>query len=224
MKLSIIIPTLNEADTISETLSTLQRQRNNDIELIVADGGSADRTVALARTCANIVVTSAPGRARQMNHGAAVARGDVLLFLHADTHLPDKFVDAIDHGLAEGGHHWGYFDISLSGHQPSFRVIETLINVRTGITGIAGGDQALFVYREVFEKIGGFPDIRLMEDIALSRRLRRLSRPARIRQRATTSSRRWQEHGITRTIVLMWYLRLAYYCGADPDRLWRHYY
>jgi rSAM/selenodomain-associated transferase 2 len=223
MKLSIIIPTLNEADGIAETLSALTRQTRASVEIIVADGGSVDRTPALARPYADTIVTDSPGRAAQMNRGAAVAGGDVLLFLHADTRLPDHFVDAIEAGLAGGGHDWGYFDIELSGRQWIFRVIETLINVRTGLTAIASGDQALFMRRDCFVRLGGFPDIKLMEDIALSRRLKRLSRPARIRQRATTSSRRWQERGIARTIVTMWCLRLAYYCGADPDRLARHY-
>ena len=223
MKLSIIIPTLNEEAVIGDTLSSLVSRRNKDIEIVISDGGSADRTVALCHTVTDVIVQGPQGRARQMNRGAAAASGDVLLFLHADTRLPDDFISAIEHALLADDTVWGYFDISLSGQRRSFRIIEGMINLRTAITAIASGDQALFVTRQVFEKLGGYPDIKLMEDIAFSRQLKRLSRPARIRQRATTSSRRWQENGIARTVLLMWYLRLAYYCGVDPDRLWQRY-
>jgi len=223
MKLSIIIPTLNEAAVIAETLSSLKAQLNSDAEIIIADGGSEDRTVALSRPFTDIVIHSPPGRARQMNAGALAAKGDVLLFLHADTRPPDDFISAIEQALFTDETVWGYFDIRLSGDRQCFRIIEKMINMRTAITAIASGDQALFVTRQAFENLGGFPDIKLMEDIAFSRRLKRMSRPARIRQRATTSSRRWQENGVGRTILLMWYLRLAYYFGIDPDRLWQRY-
>lgn len=223
MKLSIIIPTINEAADIVNTLSNLRRHKDDDIEIIIADGGSNDRTVALSRPFIDNLVQSLPGRARQMNAGAMMAKGDVLLFLHADTRLPDDFISAIEDALLPDETVWGYFDISLSGRRQSFRIIERMINMRTAITDVASGDQALFVTRRTFEKLGGYPDIRLMEDIAFSRQLKRLSRPARIRQKAITSSRRWQEYGVTRTVLLMWSLRLAYYCGVDPDRLWQRY-
>ena len=223
MKLSIIIPTLNEAAGIRNTLSNLRLQLNNEAEIIIADGGSDDQTITLARPFTDIIVQGPPGRARQMNNGAAAASGDVLLFLHADTRLPDDFVSRIEQALIPDEKVWGYFDISLSGRRYSFRIIERMINIRTAITAIASGDQALFVSHKYFARIGGYPEINLMEDIAFCRCLKDLSRPARIRQPATTSSRRWQEYGVARTILLMWYLRLAYYCGVDPDRLWRHY-
>jgi rSAM/selenodomain-associated transferase 2 len=223
-RLSIIIPTLNEAAAIVPTLTGLQALRAAGHEVIVMDGGSTDATCSLAAPFADQLLHSERGRARQMNCGAAAARGEVLVFLHADTLLPEGADRVIRTGLAQTGARWGRFDVHLSGSHPLLRVVETLMNGRSRLTGIATGDQAIFVRRDVFEQAGGFPDIPLMEDIAISRILRRFSRPLCVRERVITSSRRWERRGIVRTVLLMWWLRLAYAFGVDPQRLVRRYY
>lgn len=223
MRLSIIIPTLNEAAAITATLAPLQALRQAQHEVIVVDGGSDDATAAIAATAADRVVTAARGRARQMNAGAALAAREVLLFLHADTALPADCAELIIAGMRRTRRRWGRFDVRLSGAPPLLRVIETAMNLRSRISGIATGDQAIFVERALFEQVGGFPDQPLMEDIALSRLLKRRGRPLCLRARVVTSSRRWETRGIVRTVLLMWRLRLAYFCGADPRRLARHY-
>jgi len=223
MKLSIIIPTLNEERHIVATLAALTVIRKAGHEVIVSDGESHDRTQELAQGHVDKIISGSKGRARQMNRGAARAGGDILVFLHADTRLPDNAAQYIRQACSGGQKVWGYFDIALDARGWPFRVIETMINFRTGLTDTASGDQALFIRRDVFEQIAGFPDIELMEDLAMSRHLKRLSSPARIRQRVTSSSRRWQHQGVVRTILLMWLLRLAYYCGTDPRRLSRYY-
>lgn len=157
-----------------------------------------------------------------MNAGARTARGDVLLFLHADTRLPADALQAIEAGVA-GGARWGYFGLAIAGRHPLLPVVAALATLRARMTGIATGDQAIFVTRALFEEAGGFPDIPLMEDIALSRRLRRIARPARLRARAVTSGRRWERNGVVSTIMLMWRLRLLYRLGAPPARLARRY-
>lgn len=223
MHLSVVIPTLDEARGIEETLGATQPLRARGHEVIVADGGSEDGTAELARHLADRVIEAPRGRARQMNAGARVARGDILLFLHADTRLPEAADDLILQGLEKTGRSWGRFDVRLSGRHPPLRVVERLISSRSRITGMATGDQAIFVRRDWFEAAGGYPDIPLMEDLALSRTLKRRGRPLCLWQRVTTSSRRWEEKGILRTILLMWRLRLAYYLGADPHDLARLY-
>lgn len=223
MRLSIIIPTLNEAAAIAATLAPLQALRHAQHEVIVVDGGSDDATAAIAATAADRVVTAARGRARQMNAGAALATREALLFLHADTALPADCAELIGAGMRRTRRRWGRFDVRLSGAPPLLRVIETAMNLRSRVSGIATGDQAMFVERALFEQVGGFPDQPLMEDIALSRLLKRRGRPLCLRARVVTSSRRWETRGIVRTVLLMWRLRLAYFCGADPRRLARHY-
>jgi rSAM/selenodomain-associated transferase 2 len=218
-RLSIIIPTLNEAAAIGDTLAALQPLRARGCEVIVADGGSTDATVALARPLADAVVTSEAGRARQQNAGAAAARGEVLLFLHADTRLPPDADVSIFDELRRTGRGWGRFDVRLTGRHPVLRLIERMMNLRSRLTGIATGDQAIFVRREPFRAVGGFPEIPLMEDVALSMALKRLGPPLSLREPVTTSSRRWEEHGVYRTMVLMWRLRAEYWLGADPARL-----
>lgn len=224
MKLSIIVPTWNEASAIAGTLSALQPLRGAGHELIVADGQSQDATVALARPLVDRILVSACGRARQMNAGAAQASGEVLLFLHADTRLPAGADVLVRHALERSGRAWGRFDVRLSGTQPLLRLVERMMNLRSRLTGIATGDQALFVRHDLFQAVGGFPDIPLMEDIALSTRLKRHGRPACLHEAVVTSSRRWQQQGILRTILLMWRLRLAFALGADPHRLVNRYY
>ena len=220
--LSIVIPTWNEAETIADTLAALSPLREAGVELLVVDGGSDDGTPARCRDRVDRVLHAPLGRARQMNVGAAASRGEVLLFLHADTRLPDNAVESIATTMAAGAA-WGRFDVQISGRSRMLPVIAALMNRRSRWTGIATGDQAIFVRRAVFEGIGGFPDQPLMEDIELSTRLRRHHRPVCLRARVVTSGRRWDRHGVWRTIVLMWSLRLRYWLGAPADGLARTY-
>lgn len=220
---SVIVPALNEASTIAATLAPLQEARAFGHEIIVVDGGSTDGTPEHAGPLADHVVRSPAGRARQMNAGADVATGDVLWFLHADTLAPNGATESITAALSDDRRCWGRFDVRLSGARWPFRVIETTMNLRSCLTQIATGDQGIFVTREAFEAVGGFPDIPLMEDIELSKRLRRRSPPACLRTRLVTSSRRWEQNGILRTVLLMWRLRLAYFLGASPAHLAERY-
>jgi rSAM/selenodomain-associated transferase 2 len=223
VSLSIIIPALNEAEGIVATLDSLQPLRKRGVEIIVADGGSNDDTPALARERADLVLTAPPGRARQMNAGAAAARGEILCFLHADSRLPEGADGLIVEGLARSRRSWGRFDVAIAGTHPMLRVIGWMMNRRSRLTGIATGDQGLFLTRSLFEAAGRFPEIALMEDIAFTRQLKRYSPPLCIAHRLTTSGRRWESHGLWRTVLLMWRLRLAYWLGADPDRLAQRY-
>ena len=217
-RLSIIIPVLNEEAGIAATLQGLSELRGRGAEVIVVDGGSRDRTVALARPLCDGLIAAPRGRAAQMNAGASAAQGDVLLFLHADTRLPEDADRLVLDGLATG-RPWGRFDVRIDGRHPLFPVIAATMNLRSRLTGIATGDQAIFVERSAFAAIGGFPDIALMEDIVLSRRLKRLGRPLCLKAQALTSGRRWEKHGVVRTILTMWRLRLAFFLGVAPAKL-----
>ena len=221
--LSIILPVLDEADIIADALAALAPLRQRGAEVIVVDGGSRDGTVDLARPAADRVIASPRGRAAQMNAGAALARGAVLLFLHADTRLPGNADALVLAGLERSGRAWGRFDIAMAGRSPLLAIVAAAINFRSRLTRIATGDQAIFVSRDVFAAVGGFPDIALMEDVALSRALKRISRPVCVAAKVTTSGRRWEQHGVLRTVVLMWRLRLAYFLGAEPATLARRY-
>jgi rSAM/selenodomain-associated transferase 2 len=222
VRLSVIVPCRDEAEGIVAALDALQPLRRDGHEVIVVDA-SEDATANRARPLADRVLRAPRGRARQMNRGAALARGDVLLFLHADTRLPPAGDRAISEGLAGSGRAWGRFDVRLSGRRPALRVVEAFMNARSRLTGIATGDQAIFVTRDAFRAVGGYPEIPLMEDIALSKALGRLGRPLCLRDRVTTSSRRWERDGVVRTVLLMWSLRLRYFLGADPADLARRY-
>ncbi len=219
--LSVIVPALNEAAQIGACLEALQPLRGAGHELIVVDGGSDDATAALARSAADLVLSAPRGRAAQMNAGARRARGEVLLFLHVDTHLPPKADALLLAALAERS--WGRFDVEIASHRSLLRLVAAMMNLRSRLTGIATGDQAIFVRRALFEKLGGYATIPLMEDVELSRRLRRVSAPVCLRARVRTSARRWESRGVLRTIVLMWWLRLAFWLGADPARLVERY-
>ncbi len=221
-KISIIIPALNEAEVIEPTLLSLQTLRQNGHEVILADGGSKDNTTTLATPYVDSIVYAPTGRALQMNQGVKNATGDILLFLHADTTLPKHADQLIINALQEN--RWGRFDIQLSGSAWLFRVIEYCINLRSRITGIATGDQAIFVSHELFETIDGYPDIELMEDIALCRALRKKHRPICLPQKVISSSRYWEQHGIVQSVVKMWGLRLAYFLGVKPNHLKNLYY
>jgi len=217
--LSIIIPCLNEGEGIAGTLAALAPLRARGTEVIVADGGSSDGTPERAAPFADLVITAPQGRASQMNAGAARARGEILLFLHADTLLPESADALIVEGLQRTRRGWGRFDVAIAGRHPLLRVVEQLMNLRSRLTGIATGDQGIFVTRSLFTAAGGYPEIALMEDVALSKQLKRFGPPLCLRHRLTTSGRRWEKRGVLRTIVLMWCLRLAYWLGADPGKL-----
>lgn len=224
MRLSIVIPVLNEADGIVRFLDVLQPIRRAGHEVIVIDGGSGDDTVQRAVSLADHVIQSPRGRARQMNAGAAAASGDVILFLHADSLLPKHCAAAIAEGIRLSGRRWGRFSVTLTGDRFLFRLVEWFMNTRSRLTGIATGDQGIFVERKLFESIGGFPPLPLMEDIALCTRLKRVERPICLTAAIKTSSRRWERYGAWRTIWLMWRLRFAYWRGADPSALAKIYY
>jgi rSAM/selenodomain-associated transferase 2 len=222
-KLSIIVPVLDEGEAIAAMLDGLADLRALGVEVIVVDGGSRDATVQRARLRADRVMRSARGRALQMNAGAAGASGNVLLFLHADTRLPKDAEHLVLNGLDRSGRAWGRFDARIDGRHPLLPVVAWLMSIRSRITGIATGDQAIFVRRDAFRAAGGFPAIPLMEDIALSKRLKRVSRPLCLRECVVTSGRRWEKNGIFPTIFLMWRLRLAFFLGADPEKLAHRY-
>jgi len=222
--LSIVVPALDEAANLARLLPHLSA-RCPGAEVIVVDGGSRDASAeVVARHPAARFVESPRGRARQMNAGARVARGDVLLFLHADSLLPEDAEGAIRRALEAAGVVGGRFDVRFSSSRWPFRMIAALMNRRSRLTRISTGDQGIFVRRTAFDALGGYPDIPLMEDIEFSARLKRLGAIACLASRITTSSRKWEREGILRTILLMWTLRLLYSCGVDPGRLHRWYY
>lgn len=222
--LSLIIPTLNEAAGIEAALARLQPLRARGHQVIVADGGSEDGTADLARPLADRVVSTRRGRAQQMNAGAQEAHGDVLLFLHADTRLPDAADRLILERLGNSGLAWGRFDVRIDGRHALLEIVAWFMNCRSRLTSVCTGDQSIFVHRALFGRVGGYPPIELMEDIALSKLLRRHSRPLRVAHKALTSGRRWEARGVWRTVLLMWWLRLRYFLGASPARLQRAYY
>ncbi|MEO5364535.1 MAG: TIGR04283 family arsenosugar biosynthesis glycosyltransferase [Magnetococcus sp. DMHC-8] len=224
MLLSIIIPVLNEAGHLSAWLTHLVALRADGAEIIVVDGGSQDDSALIACQWGARVVRCEPGRARQMNAGANLAQGDILLFLHADTWLPPACKTAtLAARLSASRRVWGRFDVAIQGPPALLRLVAWLMNHRSRLTGIATGDQAIFVFRQTFVQIGGFPDQPLMEDIALSKRLLTLSPPLCLAERVITSGRRWETRGVWRTILLMWWLRWAYWRGTPVDQLAKSY-
>ena len=218
------MPTLNEAANLERLLPDL-RERCREAEVILVDGGSADATCQGAARFPRVTLVAGPrGRARQMNAGARMARGDTLLFLHADTRLPDGALPVIAAALDDARVVGGRFDVSFDSRRAVFRVIAFFMNVRSRWSGISTGDQAIFVRRNVFEAMGGYPDIALMEDIGFCRRLKRRGRLTALRARVTTSARKWEREGAFRTMALMWGLRFLYMVGVSPDRLHGWYY
>jgi rSAM/selenodomain-associated transferase 2 len=222
-RLSIVMPALNEAANIVGALERLQPLRARGHEVIVVDGGSEDGTVKLAQPLADRVLETPRGRARQMNAGAEHASGDVLLFLHADTRLPEDADRLIAERLPGTALAWGRFDVVIEGRPLMLKVIAAAMNLRSRVTGVCTGDQGIFVHRELFQRIGGYPPIELMEDIALTGMLRRRARPICLAPRVITSGRRWERRGVWRTMALMWWLRLRYFFGASPAHLRRLY-
>lgn len=217
-RLTVIVPALNEAAGIERCLRALSPLRASGHEVIVADGGSTDGTARRAAPLADRVIQAPRGRAAQMNAGAAAASGDALLFLHADSILPPEAERAVLAALAS--HAWGRFDVAIDSRDARLAVVAFCMNWRSRLSGIATGDQAIFVRRAAF---AGFPRIALMEDVAFSKQMKRVSPPACLRARVRTSARRWERHGVLRTVFLMWRLRLSYWLGADPDELARRY-
>ena len=221
---SLIVPVLDEAPEIQLRLTALQELRQQGHELIVVDGGSSDGTAALALPLADQVLTAPAGRARQMNAGAAVATGEWLLFLHLDTQLPAAAMALLSTGIPASGREWGWFDVRLGNTAWPYRVIAWHMNRRARLTRVCTGDQALFVRRSVFQELGCFPDLPLMEDVAFSKSLRRHGQPLVVSAPVTTSARRWEQHGLVSTVLLMWRLRLLYWLGVSPNRLVTYYY
>jgi len=219
--IAIIVPVLNEAAVLPALIRRLQAIPG--IQAVFVDGGSTDGSRQLLEEAGVRWMATAPGRARQMNAGARASRSDILMFLHADTVLEPRHVDAARRAMADAAVAGGRFDIRLSGPHPAFRLIERMINLRSRLSRISTGDQVMFVRRDVFDRLGGFPEQPLMEDVAFSRRLKREGKIACLGERVVTSSRRWQEHGILRTVLLMWWLRLRYWLGADPAALKKNY-
>ncbi|MBI3783386.1 MAG: TIGR04283 family arsenosugar biosynthesis glycosyltransferase [Deltaproteobacteria bacterium] len=221
MSLSVIVPVLNEAAGLANTLR--QARQPGVTEIIVVDGGSSDATLQVANQLADLVLTAPKGRATQMNAGAKRARGDIFLFLHGDTLLPDGFADAVIDVCSLPHVIGGRFDLRLEPSSPLLRLTASLINLRSRLSRIATGDQAIFARRQAFVALGGFATIPLMEDIDFCRRMKRNGRIACLRQQVVTSSRRWLDDGVVRTILLMWSLRFLYFCGVAPETLKRAY-
>lgn len=218
MNISIIIPVLNEEANLSRLSADLQSLRQQGHEVIIADGGSVDNSLAIAYETTDMVVVSGAGRALQMNSGADIATGEVLLFLHADTQLPDNAMQIIA-GLSQRNNYWGRFNVRLSSDKNVYRLIGYLMNLRSCLSSIATGDQAIFVERSLFDRVCGYPEIALMEDIEISKRLKKISRAVCLKQKVITSSRRWETKGVVATVLLMWKLRLYYFLGVSPDKL-----
>jgi rSAM/selenodomain-associated transferase 2 len=217
-ELCIVLPVLNEAPRLASRLDALQALRQRGARVIVVDGGSDDETLGIAQAHADVALVAPRGRASQMNAGAAACPADVFLFLHADTQLPEN-ADRLVRAALSGKKRWGRFDVRIASANPLLRLVACLMNLRSRWSGIATGDQAMFVRHDAFFDVGGFPDIPLMEDIALSSALKRESPPACLRAKVLTSARRWEQHGVLSTILLMWRLRAAYFFGADPAKL-----
>lgn len=236
---SIIIPVLNEADNLPLLFDNINRLSPIPQQVILVDGGSTDNSVVLAKQAieslkidSNLLVdwqnvASVAGRAQQMNTGAALATGEVLLFLHADTQLPMDAIESVFEAMKRA--EWGHFDVQIASRQPTLRLVSQMINWRSRLSGIATGDQAIFISQFLFEQIGGYPNQALMEDIELckqlkGKQLKGMAKPACLKSKVITSARRWQQHGTWRTIILMWHLRFDYWRGVSADNVKARYY
>jgi len=218
IRLCIVVPVLNEAPGLAARLAHLQLFRQRGAHVVVVDGGSSDETLDIARRHADLALLAPRGRAAQMNAGAAACPGDILLFLHADTLLPDRADQVLLHACT-GALAWGRFDVRITSDRPLLRMVAFLMNLRSRLTGIATGDQAIFMRQELFLLVGGFPELPLMEDISMCTLLKCIRPPICLRTKVQTSARRWEKYGAWRTIFLMWRLRAAYFFGADPAKL-----
>lgn len=225
MKISIIIPILNEEKNLPQLVSTLSKLTPQPNNIVIVDGGSDDDSVAVAQNSGLTIITAERGRASQQNTGAEYAiktyQPDLLLFLHADTQLPKNGLTLISEHFSDKDNHkfWGRFDVQLDSTHWLLKLVSFMINWRSRITGIATGDQAIFINANLFEQVNGFANIPLMEDVEICKRLRRLTKPICIKEKAITSARRWEKHGRVKTIVLMWRLRFEYWLGVSPDKL-----
>lgn len=219
MSISIIVPMLNESSQLPELLAHLLGYKKAGCEVILVDGGSTDQSAEQAEAIGFTVVRSEKGRAIQMNAGAKSACGDILLFLHADTRLPENADQVIARAFEDENAQWGRFNITITGQAMMLKVVAWFMNLRSRLSSIVTGDQAIFIRRELFEKLGGFPVQALMEDIEFSKRLKDISKPLALREKVLTSGRRWEQKGIWRTIFLMWSLRYAYWRGASAEAL-----
>jgi len=217
MKFSIIIPTLNEEQNIKSCLLALQHLRG-ECEIIIVDGDSGDSTQMIATPLADKVIISPKGRAIQMNNGARQAKGEILIFLHADTYLPKNALQLIQQKISND-QQWGRFDIQFIGNHPMYKVIAQMMNWRSRLTGIATGDQVIFVTSQIFELAGRYPEINLMEDIVLCKALKKINTPICLKDKVISSGRRWEHNGLNKTILLMWSIRLRYALGGDPKTL-----
>jgi rSAM/selenodomain-associated transferase 2 len=221
---SIIIPVLNEGQYLKCLLESIQCWRHEGHEIILVDGGSDNKNNVSLEFLVDKKLKAPPGRALQMNEGSRHAQHEILFFLHADSNLAGNSISAIIQGLQKSKNVWGRFNIKLSGSHWMLRIIEKMMNIRSRVTGIATGDQGIFVYRKVFNQINGYANIELMEDIEISKRLKKISQPVCLTSQITTSSRKWEQKGIVKTMVLMWFLRLAFFIGVSPRRLSSIYY
>jgi len=220
--IAIIVPVLNEAENLPALINQLSKLNQSEVEIIIVDGGSTDTTLKLLANM-NLSAISAPrGRANQMNAGALHSHANILMFLHADTELPANAVKAVEAAIKEGAF-WGRFNVRISGKHPMFKIIAMMMNWRSRLTGMVTGDQVIFIRRELFNAVDGFPEQPLMEDIEISKRLRKISRPACLPETVITSGRRWQKHGVWKTILLMWRLRFAYWRGVPASELAEYY-
>ena len=222
MKLSVVVPVINEEMNLSRMAGCLRSVIEHGHEVIIVDGGSTDNTLTIAYYISDTVIISKKGRALQMNSGASVASGDVLLFLHADTLLPENVAEIISDAYL-GENFWGRFDVRLSNKKYVYRLIECMMNMRSSLTSIVTGDQAMFFEKDLFHRIGGFPEIALMEDVEISKQLKKISKPVRLKSKVVTSSRRWETNGVVATVLLMWKLRLYYFFGVSPEKLSQMY-
>ena len=222
MKISVVVPVLNEEINLSRIASRLRSVREQGHEVIIVDGDSSDNTLTIAYEISDTVIISKKGRSLQMNSGASVASGDVVLFLHADTFLPENAAQIVADAFV-GENFWGRFDVRLSNQKYVYRLIEQMMNIRSSLTSIVTGDQAIFVEKSLFDRIGGFPEIALMEDIEISSQLKKISKPVRLKHKVVTSSRRWEANGVVATVLLMWKLRLYYFLGVSPEKLSQMY-
>jgi len=221
MRVSVIIPVLNEEKSIGSTIAALNALAPH--EVIVVDGGSGDRTCRISVEAGAKALMTGPGRARQMNRGALEATGDVLLFLHADTRLPTSALRDIAAALNDARYVGGRFDVELDSDRWLLKVVGFMISLRSRLSKVGTGDQAIFVRREMFAELGGFPDMPLMEDIAFCRMLKRAGEVACLKSKVVTSARRWETDGVWRTIFRMWTLKLLYLAGVPPARLKQFY-
>lgn len=222
MNIALIVPVLNEAESLTALIDQLSQLRQSVAKIVIVDGGSTDNTLEMLEDSDFKIVSAPKGRALQMNAGVLHSNADILVFLHADTKLPANAIKTIEKVISAGAL-WGRFDVCISGGHPMYRVIALMMNWRSRLTGIATGDQAIFMCRTVFNVVGGFPEQPLMEDIEISKRLRKISRPACLPETVITSGRRWQKYGVWRTILLMWRLRFAYWRGVPASTLAEYY-